>query len=227
MARCKKQHAYKKKYALVADGETEHWYIKQLVEYHQLNIEVSPRIPQSKTLKEQYILVGELYKDNTYSKILWIIDLDSVLKENNDSKQKGKALSEFKTLYRNALSKWNDKVTIIVNNPCLEYWYCIHNNPNMATFFDSYEKMLPTLRKYNVNKQLFAQYNKSKKDDYLSGIGLYRNLLDDLKKLFKTKTKKDSGEIDFSKFRSFNPDTCESEGCSEMWKLFQFFHLQP
>lgn len=217
----------KNEYALVADGETEQWYIKQFKEYYKVSIKITPELPQTKSLKEQYNLIENFVKEKSYKKILWIIDLDTILKEIRESKKAGQTLSEFKKLYNDAITTWIDQVTVIINNPCLEYWYCMHNNYNLNSFFESYDKMLPTLRKYTVNNQLFSKYNKSKKDDYLSGKGLFLNLLPDLKKFLSSKAGTQNGTIDFSKLRTFDPDKCETEGCSEMWKLFEFFKINP
>lgn len=209
-------------YALVADGETERWYIQQFMHYYNVLIKLTPELPKSKTLKEQYKLIENFVKNNTYNKILWIIDLDTILKENKDSKNPGKVLAEFKTLYYNALNKWRGRVTVVVNNPCLEYWYCMHDDPNIRTFFESYEKMWPTLKKYEVNKQLFAEYSKNKKDDYLAGEGLFKSLFEDMKLIFASKINEEN-QIDYTRFRTFDPINCENEGCSEMWKIFEFF----
>lgn len=215
------------KYALIADGETEQWYIQQLKQYYNIPIKITPELPKTKTLKEQNKLIESIIKENIYDKIIWIIDLDTVLKDNKDSKNPGKALSDFKTIYNNVLTKWQDQVTIIVNNPCLEFWYCMHMNPNINTFFENYDKMLPTLKKYNIDKQLFAKYNKNKTHDYQAGQGLFRKTLPDLQKMFLSKTNPLTKDVDFSKFKPFNPGKCESEGCSEMWKLFELLGIRP
>lgn len=207
----KKKQPIKEGIAVIADGETEQWYLQLLFSYHNVRVSLKPEL-ECKTIKAQYELLSELVKK--YDKVLWIIDLDVTLKDNKGSKNPGQALNQFKTYYEKATkSKWSDRVSIIINNPCLEYWYLLHNNDKTTKYYPNYGNMKPELRKFVVDKRLFEHYDKSEKDDYRAGKGIYKKLLPYLLKM------------DFSKLKAFNVEKCEEESCSEMYKLFSFLGI--
>ncbi len=72
-------------FAIVVDGETEVWYL-QMLKRNERNIRVSikPEIPNKKSVEEQYNLVCEL-STKEFTKVFWIIDLDTVIKEENEA----------------------------------------------------------------------------------------------------------------------------------------------
>ena len=140
--------------------------------------------------------------------MIWIIDLDQILKENRDSPSSG-ILNSFKQYYCKAL-KYG--VEIIVNNPCLEYWYLLHNTPNTTKHYQCYDILKKDLAKFKIDKIIFEHYKK-KQSDYKDGNGLFEKLLPFLKLM------------DFTKLKRFDIDNCETESCSEMFKLFEVFGI--
>ncbi len=121
----------KKKYALIVDGETEFWYLQMLKRNESLTeVDIDPKIPERKTLKAQYDKVIELSKAKDYNKIYWIIDFDVIL---NDKNTKSKSLEEFKS-YQNEINKKHKNVLIIINNPCLEFWFLLHYEATTKPF---------------------------------------------------------------------------------------------
>jgi hypothetical protein len=85
-------------FAFVVDGETEFWYLKMLQRYiqkeHNIRLNFEPKIPNKKSLKEQYEFVKEKLKE--YDKVFWIIDLDSTIKESREvSKRNTKPIDKF------------------------------------------------------------------------------------------------------------------------------------
>lgn len=193
-------------YAIVGDGPTEQWYVELFRRHYNLKVKTEPKLPKGK-LQEQYEYVISL--SNVYDKVIWIIDLDQILKENRDSTTSGK-LNEFKKYYKKAIK---DDIVIIVNNPCLEYWYLLHNTPNTTKYYQSYDHLKDDLNKFKIDKNIFEKYTKSK-SDYKDGCGLFEKLHPYLKK------------IDFNKLKGFDIDKCESESCSEMYKLFDIFGIK-
>ncbi|MBP5455114.1 MAG: RloB domain-containing protein [Paludibacteraceae bacterium] len=200
-------------YVLIADGETEQWYVELMKKHYNIRVKLQPEL-SCHSIKKQYELVKESI-DKGYEHVFWIIDFDSIQKENNEAKNKGSVLQEFKRVYfeaKNAL-KWKDRLTIIVNNPCLEYWFYLHQHSESNRYFAQYETdLLPILRKFDVGGRLFDKYNKSHQD-YFGKPDLFKRLLPYLKK------------IDFQRLRSFDFQTCNSESVSEMYKLFESLNI--
>jgi hypothetical protein len=135
-----------KQFAFVVDGECEYWYIQMLKRNERINIALKPELPQKKKLAEQFDRVIELSKD--YDSVFWVIDLDVILKETREaSKGTQTALQELYRYYKKIIT--NEKhpnVKIIINNPCLEYWYLLHFEVT-SKYFESYDKLRPVLKK--------------------------------------------------------------------------------
>ena len=122
----------KQAFAVVVDGETEYWYL-QMLKQNEPNIlfDITPKILQKKNINQQYNLVIALSKDD-YDKVFWIVDFDVLLKEERESKGSTSSLQQFLN-YWWELSK-QDKVVVIVNNPCLEYWFLLHFQKTTKVF---------------------------------------------------------------------------------------------
>ncbi|MCQ2973785.1 MAG: RloB family protein [Bacteroidales bacterium] len=213
MARKKNSPIINKGIAFIADGESEQWYISQIKKYYNKTMSLN-QLPKTKNIQEQYDLVNNLFREGVYDKIIWIIDFDQVIKENNDvknTKSQGQPLTKFLNIYKAINnSEWNkdEKVTIIINNPCLEFWYLLHKKLSYK-YYRNYVELIPDLKKFKVDNQLFEKYKKNK-DDYKN---LFEKLLPYLKKM------------DFSKLKAFDINKCESESCSEMYKLFEVLDI--
>ena len=119
-------------FAVVVDSETEYWYL-QMLKHNEPNIlfDIMPKFLQKKNVTQQYKLVTELSKKE-YDKVFWIIDLDILLKEEREKKDTPSSLQKFLN-YWQQLSK-QDKVVVIVNNPCLEYWFLLHFQKTTKVF---------------------------------------------------------------------------------------------
>lgn len=120
MRKSRKISQKKSVFSFVVDGKCELWYLQLLKQHETLNINLEPKLPQKKKLQDQFALVETLKEES--EKVFWIIDFDTILKETQETKKGNKtSLQEFQELY-NATKK-NDKIIIVVNNPCLEYWF--------------------------------------------------------------------------------------------------------
>ena len=122
----------KQSFAVVVDGETEYWYLEKL-KYNErdVNFDITPKILQKKNIKQQYKLVTEL-SEGEYDKVFWIVDLDVLLKQHRQKNSSLSSLQQFLN-YWQQLSKQN-KVVVIVNNPCLEYWFLLHFQKTTKVF---------------------------------------------------------------------------------------------
>ena len=149
----------KQSFAVVVDGKTEKWYLEML-KYNEPDIlfDINPRIPKNKDIDEQYELVTELSEEE-YDKVFWIVDLDVLLKEEREKKNSTSSLQQFLNYWRK-LSK-QEKIVVIVNNPCLEYWFLLHyENGKVFTACAGAEKQLRRhLKDYEKTEKFFKKSN--------------------------------------------------------------------
>ncbi len=150
----------KQSFAVVVDGETEYWYLEML-KRNEPNIpfKIRPQILQKKNIDQQYELVTELSEEE-YDKVFWIVDLDVLLKEAREKKNSTSSLQKFLS-YWQQLSKQN-KVVVIVNNPCLEYWFLLHfkNTSKVFTTCAGAEKQVSQhLKGYEKTEKFFKKSN--------------------------------------------------------------------
>lgn len=114
----------KQAFAVVVDGETEYWYLQMLKQNEpDILFNIAPKILQKKNIDHQYKLVTTLSEEE-YDKVFWIVDLDVLLKEEREKRNSTSSLQQFLNYYK-SLSK-QQKIVVIVNNPCLEYWFLLH-----------------------------------------------------------------------------------------------------
>ena len=150
----------KQSFAVVVDGETEYWYL-QMLKHNEPNIpfNIKPQILQKKNIKQQYELVTDLSEEE-YDKVFWIVDLDVLLKEEREKKSNPSSLQKFLS-YWQQLSKQN-KVVVIVNNPCLEYWFLLHfqkTNKVFTACTDAEKQVSQKLKGYEKTEKFFKKDN--------------------------------------------------------------------
>jgi len=139
-------HKTNPSFALVVDGETEVWYLQMLKRNERnLRVSIKPEIPNKKSVEEQYNLVCDL-SGKEFKKVFWVIDLDTVIKEDNEA-PKGKK-SPLKTFeeYRTDLITNYPNVVVIVNNPCIEFWFLLHFEKT-SKYFDTCSSAETQLKK--------------------------------------------------------------------------------
>lgn len=147
-------------FAVVVDGETEYWYL-QMLKHNEPNIpfNIKPQILQKKNIDQQYGLVKDLSEEE-YNKFFWIVDLDVLLKEEREKKSNPSSLQKFLS-YWQQLSKQN-KVVVIVNNPCLEYWFLLHfqkTNKVFTACTDAEKQVSQKLKGYEKTEKFFKKDN--------------------------------------------------------------------
>ena len=150
----------KQSFAVVVDGETEYWYLEML-KRNEPNIpfKIRPQILQKKNIDQQYELVTELSEEE-YDKVFWIVDLDVLLKEEREKNNSTSSLQQFLSYWRK-LSNQN-KVVVIVNNPCLEYWFLLHYKNTSKVFTacaDAEKQVSQHLKGYEKTKKFFTKSN--------------------------------------------------------------------
>lgn len=154
----------KQAFAVVVDGETEYWYLQMLKQNEpDILFDITPKILQKKNINQQYNLVIALSKGD-YDKVFWIVDLDVLLKEARENKDNTSSLQRFLS-YWGKLSKQN-KIVVIVNNPCLEYWFLLHFKKTAKIFTacaEAEKQVSQHLKGYEKTEKFFK---KSDNDIY-------------------------------------------------------------
>ena len=149
----------KPSFAIVVDGETEVWYFQMLKRNERsINVSIEPKIPQRKKLFEQFETVIELSKD--YTKVFWVIDLDVILKETKEAKVGKKTPLEFFLGYRKSVDENYKNIIIIINSPCLEFWFLLHYEVNVNLLKNCEEATVllkKYLKGYNKKQRYFTE----------------------------------------------------------------------
>ena len=199
----------KQRYAFVGDGECESWYIQMLKRNERtINVNLEPKIPQRKKLSEQFEMVLDLsiYYDNVF----WIIDFDVINSETRSSKKGDKTVLQECREYFDKIGSDNKKIKIIINNPCLEYWFLLHFEFT-SKYLENCEKVVSYFKKY---KDL-SDYEKSKKYYTKEGCDIYLRLKQYLNNAITNSNK--LAPFDFE-----NPHS----GLSQMQVLFESENLK-
>jgi hypothetical protein len=156
----------KPKFAFVVDGECEFWYFQMLKRNERaISVDLKPEIPQKKKLSDQFDKTVELSK--YYDKVFWIVDFDVINSETRLAPKGTKtAIVEFKN-YCDAINKKHKNIIVIINNPCLEYWFLLHYEAS-SKYFESCEDVTKQLKKHlpEYSKTKFF-YTKQDNDIYL------------------------------------------------------------
>ena len=195
----------KQAFAVVVDGQTEYWYL-QMLKHNEPNIlfDITPKILQKKNIDQQYELVTTLSEEE-YDKVFWIVDLDVLLKEEREKKNNPSPLQKFLS-YWQQLSKQN-KVVVIVNNPCLEYWFLLHFRKTTKIFTacaDAEREVSQYLKGYEKTEKFFKKNNND----------IYKQLKPHLK------TAKENATV-LGSFDTYN----HSKAMCEMHLLFKTLQL--
>ena len=193
-------------FSFIVDGECEYWYLQMLKDNEQsLKINLSPEIYKKNTLEEQYRRVIELAKGS--EKVFWIIDFDVIYKETQETKAGKKTrLQKFRELYNKC--KKNDKIIVIVNNPCFEFWVLLHFCYTKR-FYENYKTLIPDLQKH------LADYEKTEKYFLRTSPDIYKRLKPKLLTAISNSEKLD--EFDFENIET---------GVAEMHKIFNILKLK-
>ena len=185
-------------FSFVVDGECEIWYLQMMKKNEKfLNINLEPKLPQKKKLSDQYKMVTELAKES--EKVFWIIDVDNINKETQETKKGEKTvLQQFKEYY----SQIPANTIIILNNPCLEFWFLLHYKQTLK-YFATYTGLERELKKYLVDYQKTEKYFKNSRHD------IYQHLKPNLATAINNANL--TGAFDFNNTH---------KGLSEMHKVF-------
>ncbi len=216
MARVKKPQKARNAIALVVDGSDEKWYINKVKEHYPCKglktIKIQPELPVRKKVQELFDFAKDkLEKD--YSFVVLIFDMDEPLKNDDEFNKFKELYNKYSAAQSNNLVGrqktnygWMKNLLLIINNPCLEYWYILHYRKTTKYFAD-FTALYPELLKIPE----LAQYRKCEK---------YYNCHPDIyERLEKTNGLKNARNNAIR----FNIDNCKGQGCSEMNLMFSYF----
>lgn len=216
MARKCKQKQLKDAIALVVDGQDEKWYIDKVKDHYPCDalksIRVKPELPVRKKVQELFDFAENKLNEG-YSYVVLIFDMDEPLKDIKELNTFKELYAKYTAVRNNNLTGrqkskygWMNNLLLIVNNPCLEYWYLLHYR-KATKFFADFAALLPELRKI---KEL-AKYEKCE-NYYNNHPNIYERL------------GKNNG-LNNARMNAipFNISNCSTQGCSEMNNLFDYF----
>ena len=151
-------------FAFVVDGETEIWYLQMLKQNERgIRLNVEPEIPQKKALEDQFDLVCVL-AEGEYDSVYWIVDLDAIIKESNEAISGTKTrLSRFNEM-RVKLCNDYQKVKVIVNNPCLEFWFLLHFE-RTSKYYRDCSSVVRSLKKHLSGYEKTEKFFKKRNND--------------------------------------------------------------
>lgn len=159
------------KFAVVGDGKCEAWYIQMLKRNERsIGIDIKPEIPQKKKLGDQFYNIINLSKH--YDKVFWLIDLDVIISETRLRKGSEKTVWEELKGYCRKIEDVNkegkiEKIRVIINNPCLEFWFLLHFE-STGKYFSTCDDAIKRLKKYLPDYQKSQTYfTKQNKDIYI------------------------------------------------------------
>jgi hypothetical protein len=196
-------------FAFVVDGETEIWYLQMLKHNEQkIRLSIKPEIPQKKELNDQYELVCKL-ANSEYHLVFWIVDLDTIIKESREVVPGVKTpLTNFDEMRSNLFDEFQN-VMVIVNNPCLEFWFLLHFVPT-SRYYRRCSDVIRTLKKHLSGYEKTEKFFKKRDND------IYLRL-----KPYLHNAIKNAAALD-----PFDRENPERAIC-EMHKLFMCEELKP
>lgn len=164
-------------FAIVADGETEIWYLQMMKQNErQVRLTIKPELPKKKRIEDQCELVCKLAQGE-YDKVFWIVDLDQITKEQREATGgKKDPMRTFIECREKVLhgKKYAKRVRVIVNNPCLEFWFLLHFEYTAKSFSD-YDELAKELKKHIKDYDKNEGYYKPKNNDIYSKLKPYLN----------------------------------------------------
>ena len=216
MARKQSYRIAKPAIVIIVDGDDEKWYISQARDYYPNNavrsIKIKPEMVQHKRCRDLFESAHQKL-DEGASSVFLVLDLDTIRKDAKDMIDFHNLYSQYiivKSGNKSRKNKWMEKLTIIVNNPCLEFWYLLHFKPT-TKFYNDFCAIRKDIRKINA----LSDYDKSQ-EYYYNAPDIFTRL-GGLKGL-------ETARIN-SNGISFNVSKCNQSGISEMSLLFNFFDL--
>lgn len=198
----KPKRSLKSVHLVVVDGHTEKWYLDLFKEKEGLkNFKVDPDLCKQKSLEEQYQTILE--NVDTYQSVIWLVDLDVIVKETKEAKKGKKTKIALLKGYLESLKQYG-QVHVLVNMPCLEFWYLLHFK-HTGKYFASYDEVKDAFADTPL-----ADYEKTEKYYKKPSHNIYSKLEPLQEKAFERAEK--LGDFDIENYET---------GKAEMYKLLR------
>ena len=158
-----------KSIAVIIDGKDEKWYLETVKEHYpnadMKKATIKPDLPQKKSVEALFALAQQkLAMEST--QVILILDMDCIIKNSQE-------FEHFKVYYEKYLKStqgtltprekakygWMNNLVIIVNTPCLEFWYLLHFSKTHK-FFPDFSAMEATLGWKNMTKAKTTTRNR-------------------------------------------------------------------
>jgi hypothetical protein len=203
-----KKKSLRKVYSIIVDGKCEQWYFQLMRKHENLsNIKIVPELPTKKKLKNLFNIVQEKIMEG-YDKIIWLIDFDTLIKEERETPrgEKGK-IQELKE-YLSKLKQFKN-IYVLVNSPCLEIWYLLHFEKSSKIYINCGSvitklKRIEDLKDYKKSEDY---YKKENSDIYKKLKPYLNNAIENAKFL---------GNFDFKNVYAAK---------AEMYKIFELLKI--
>ena len=207
MSRLTKQRELNNTIAFIVDGQTEKWYLERVKVHYPCDAlkgtKIEPQLPQKKQITE-LVDIAKARVQEGYPTVVLLVDFDEIL----SNAEEFRVFQHFFQEYNNDNhDKWMNSLILIVNNPCLEYWYLLHFN-STGKYYSCYNEL-----EVDLHKRL-PDYNKGEKY-YRGNPDIYIRLGGD--------AGLDAARKKSKPFLPFDIKTCREKGVSEMSKLFDYF----
>lgn len=149
--------------AIIGDGETEKWFFQLLKDVE--NIKTPMQYPEAKGSLDVVLSIVQDVMSRGFTKVYWLVDFDVIVKEERERK-KGtpSVIAKFFEAKTKLEHQYVNKLVILINNPCLEYWYLLHYKET-SKYYEKYDELKPELCKYLANYEKNEKYYKGGKEN--------------------------------------------------------------
>lgn len=199
---------------VIADGQDEKWYIEKVKEHYKPNvlrrISIKPDLFQRKKVSDLFD-EAESKLGEGYTQVILIVDFDEIGKNRQELNKFSNYFNQYVSIKaQNTKSSrkyaWMKNMILIVNSPCIEYWYLLHYK-NTTKFYSNFSDLkidLLTINEFKCYKKNQSYYRQT--PDIFSRLGGMKGLANAR-----------------NNARQFRLEKCFEQGFSEMNKLFDFF----
>ena len=195
----------KKIYLVYVDGECEIIYL------HSFNsryspIKILPQLPNNKALEKQFQDIKDLVEEQSYEKIFWLIDGDQIIHNGE--------ISKLKQIYHQVSNSklFVNKVEILINNPCLEFWFLLHFKFSTKNYI-SCDQVVRDLKSIPQD----CEISDERLENILKSYSKKHRVISELSELLKSYLKSAIENAErISDFDFENPNSC-----AEIYKFFK------
>lgn len=202
--------------ALIVDGKDEKWYLEKVKQHSPSKsmsfMRIEPDFPDKKKVDDLFTYARNKVEDSFF-KVILVLDMDNILKVNSEFERFKIHFERYNGAHNyilkgNAKARhgWMKNLLLVINSPCLEYWYLLHHSKTRK-FYRDFNELLPDLRKCpHMNDYV-------KKEEY------YKKSPDIIERL------EGMDGIDRACQNSieFCMEHAKDRGVSEMYKIFDLF----